>query len=466
MECNLIEIGSLNWSSRLVYSTKLHPKSLLLLSVEARWVKRSSSKPLSKGLQNDSGKELSRMLRTESAILGIEKKANSKRHNNLWPKAILEALDDAIKKNNCESALKIFGLLRKQYWYQPRCQTYTKLLMMLGKCRQADEASVLFETLLLDGLKPTIDVYTALASAYGESGFIEKAFSVVDDMKTVSQCKPDVYTYSILIKCCAKAQRLDLIESVLAEMTYLGIECSTVTYNIVIDGYGKAEMFDEMEVALANMIESSNGCLPDVFTMNSIVAAYGKCGLIEMMEKWYDEFQLMGIRPDITTFNILIRSYGKAGMYDKMDSIMVYMKRRFFSPTVVTYNIIIEVYGKVGNVDKMDETFKTMKHLGMKPNTITYCSLVRGFSRAGKLEKVDSIMRQVDNSDVVLDTTFFNCAISAYGQAGNVEKMSELLISMKERGCRPDHITFATVAQTYDAVGMREAAEDVVKKLQ
>lgn len=54
-----------------------------------------------------SKKDLSRILRTESAIKAIERKANSSKYNNLLPKAVLEALNDAIKQNRWESALKV-----------------------------------------------------------------------------------------------------------------------------------------------------------------------------------------------------------------------------------------------------------------------------------------------------------------------------------------------------------------------
>ncbi|RDY09965.1 Pentatricopeptide repeat-containing protein, partial [Mucuna pruriens] len=356
------------------------------------------------------------------------------------------------------SHLQIFALLRKQYWYEPRCQTYARLLMMLGKCRQPEEASLLFEIMLSEGLKPTVDVYTALVSAYGQSGLLDQAFSTVEDMKSVVDCEPDTYTYSILISCCAKFHHFDLIEHVLAEMSYLGIQCNSTTYNSIIDGYGKAGMFERIDNTLNDMIENGN-CHPDVFTLNSFVGAYGNVGQIDKMEKWYNEFQLMGIKPDITTFNMMIKSYGKAGMYKKMKSVLDFMERRFFTPTIVTYNTVIEVFGKAGEIDKMDQHFLKMKHLGVKPNSITYCSLVSAYSKVGHIDKVDSIMRHVENSDVVLDTPFFNCIISAYGQAGDLKKMSELFLDMRERKCEPDSITFACMIQAYNTQGMTEAAQ-------
>ncbi|PRQ54760.1 putative pentatricopeptide [Rosa chinensis] len=419
---------------------------------------------LSSSKRSSGPKELSRILRTEAAVKNIERKANSNKYNNLWPKAVLEALDEAVANNLWETALKIFGLLRKQHWYEPRCQTYAKLFMMLGKCKQPEQAGLLFELMLTDGLKPTVDVYTALVSVYGKSGLFDKAFSTVDDMKSISDCKPDVYTYSILINCCTKFSRYDLIEQVLAEMSYLGIGCNTVIYNTLIDGYGKAEMFELMEDSLTDMIESGS-CLPDVFTFNSFLGAYGKSGQIDKMEKWYDEFQLMGIKPDLKTFNVLIKSYGTARMYEKMGSVMEFMEKRYFTPTVVTYNIVIEVFGKAGNIVKMEEYFRKMKHQGMKPSSITYCSLVSAYSKAGNINKVDSILRQVENSDVILDTAFFNCIISAYGRAGDINKMGELFLTMEEKKCVPDHITFATMIQACNALGMTAAVEDLKNRM-
>ncbi|XP_042000725.1 pentatricopeptide repeat-containing protein At3g53170-like [Salvia splendens] len=425
--------------------------------------KHTSDSDINSPLQNLqirklSKKELSRVLRKESAIQSVERKANSSKYNNLWPKSVLEALNDAIKQNRWESALKIFNLLRRQQWYEARCQTYTKLLVMLGKCKQPNQAFLLFETMLSDGLKPTVDVYTALVSAYALNGLLDKAFCVIDEMKSVRDCKPDAFTYSTLIKSCIKLHHFDLIELILKEMVHSGIKCTVVTYNILIDGYGKAKHFELMESSLTNMIHSGD-CLPDIFTFNSVIGAYGGCGRIKEMEHWFDEFQLMGLKPDIVTYNILIKSYGNSGLYPKMASVLDFMEKRFFSPTIVTYNITIDTFGKAGNIKKMEEIFLKMKHQGLKPNSVTYSSLVSAYCKAGLLGKIESIIKQVVNSDVVLDTTFFNCIIHAYGNAGDIESMMQFFDAMEANGCKPDNITFSTIIQACRSQGMIDTAQ-------
>ncbi|XP_020575681.1 pentatricopeptide repeat-containing protein At3g53170 [Phalaenopsis equestris] len=465
------------YSSNLLHFTPME----LLQPVSSSWSITSSSAPPEdrrrslpaesakknfnfEGLLKKSKGELSKILRTEAAVIAIEGKARSSKFNNLWPRAVLEALDNSIAGNRWESALKIFALLRKQNWYRPKGQTYARLLTMLGKCRQPEHASSLFRTMISEGFNPTLDVYTSLVGAFGYSGLFDEVMSIIDEMKAISDCKPDVFTYTILIGCCSKLRRFDLIPSLLAEMSYLGIESTSVTYNTLIDGYGKAGLVNEMENCLSLMLESGS-CVPDIFTLNSILSAFGHRRRISEMEKRYIEFQHMGIDPDLTTFNILIKSYGKSGMYEKMIRILNFMKKRCFSPTTITFNTLIECFGKGGKIDEMEYYFRLMKMEGIKPNSITYCSLVSGFSKAGLVEKVPFLIREIENSDVFLDTPFFNSVINAYGEAGDIEIMKEMFLLMKEKKCDPDYVTFATMIKAYNSRSMDVDAQELELKL-
>ncbi|CAN4076839.1 unnamed protein product [Withania somnifera] len=345
-----------------------------------------SSSNTSQGLQC-SNRNLSRILRTEAAIRGIERKANSEKYTNLWPKAVLEALDEAVRDNRWESALKIFNLLRKQHWYEPRCHTYAKLLVMLGKCKQPNQANLLFEIMLADGLQPTVDLYTALVSAYGLSGLIDEALRTIDDMKSVNNCKPDVYTYSILIKCCTKVHRFDMIEYILAEMVYLGIECTSVTYNTIINGYGKAKLFERMESSLANMIESETA-FPDVFTLNSVIGSYGSCGELEKMEKWYEEFQMKheGMKPTSFTYCSLVSAYSRAGLLENVGSIMRQVENSDVVLDTPFFNCIISAYGQAGDIERMVALFLEMNVRKCKPDYITFSTMIQAYNSQGMIE--------------------------------------------------------------------------------
>ncbi|KAJ1691568.1 hypothetical protein LUZ63_015723 [Rhynchospora breviuscula] len=448
--------------SSTFFSPPLHPqrkRAPLLLPLATKDRKRKHASP---PLDPTAKQALSRILTTEAAVLRVGRRAaaamaNAKSKRRLWPRAVLEALDEAIAHGRWEAALQIFSLLRNQVWYKPRSQTYARLIALLGKCGRAKEANEIFHFMRSEGFKPTIDVYTSLAGAYGGAGLLEEAFQIMDEMKTVLQSQPDEYTYTVLINACVRLKQFDHIPRLLDEMTYVGVESNIVTYNSIVDGYGKAGLLEDMECFLHNMLEEAK-CIPDLYTMNSVLWSFGNKGKIDEMERWYGEFQLMGIEPDVQTLNILIKSYGNFHAYRKMISVLRYMNKRFFTPTVVTYNSIIECFGRNGQIEKMEYYFRLMKIKGIKPNSRTYCSLVNSYRKDGMLYKISGVIRQTENSDVTLDTPFFNCVINAFGKAGEVGIMEEMFSLMKEKGCKPDMITFETMIQVYDSCGMVEAA--------
>jgi hypothetical protein len=115
-----------NLRSSIPYSTKFlrdhtHIQTQELPKFFVQLSKRSS-KPASDWLQKDPRKDLSRILRTDAAVKGIVRKANSRKYKQLWPKAVLEALDEAIRENQWENALKVSGFL---FFFGKSCKFFS-----------------------------------------------------------------------------------------------------------------------------------------------------------------------------------------------------------------------------------------------------------------------------------------------------------------------------------------------------
>ncbi|PIN26196.1 hypothetical protein CDL12_01048 [Handroanthus impetiginosus] len=427
-----------------------------LKEIEARERKEETNRKIA------SQKAISIILRREATKAVIEKKkGNSKK---LLPRTVLEALHERITALRWESALKVFELLREQLWYRPNSGIYIKLIVMLGKCKQPEKAHTLFQAMIDEGCVADREAYTALMSAYSRSGHFDKAFSILEQMKQISDCQPDVFTYSILIKSCVQVFDFDKVQWLLSDMQIQGIKPNTITYNTLLDAYGKAKKFMEMESLLVEMLRQRE-CQPDVWTMNSTLRAFGGSGQIEMMEKCYEKFQSAGIEPTIKTFNILLDSYGKTGNYEKMSAVMEYMQRYHFSWTLVTYNIVIDAFGRAGDLKQMEFLFRLMQSEKIKPNCVTLCSLVRAYGHGGKAEKIAAVLRFIDNSDVMLDTVFFNCLVDAYGMMGCFAEMKGVIEMMKRRGCEPDKITYRTMIKAYSVSGMSSHAKELQKEL-
>ncbi|KDP45579.1 hypothetical protein JCGZ_17186 [Jatropha curcas] len=407
-----------------------------------------------------SRKAISVILRREATKAIIEKKKGPTNSKKLLPRTVLEALHDRITALRWESALKVFELLREQLWYRPSPGMYIKLIVMLGKCKQPEKAHELFDAMIAEGCVVSRESYTALLSAYGRSGLLDEAFSLLEEMKNNPDCRPDVHTYSILIKSCLQVFAFDKAQELLSDMAPLGVRANTITYNTLIDAYGKAKMFAEMEATLVKMLSEQN-CEPDVWTMNSTLRAFGGSGQIEMMETCYEKFQSAGIEPNIKTFNILLDSYGKAGDYRKMSAVMEYMQKYHYSWTIVTYNVVIDAFGRAGDLKQMEYLFRLMRSERIKPSCVTLCSLVRAYGEAGEPEKIGGVLRFIENSDITLDIVFFNCLVDAYGKLGCFVEMKGVLELMEQKGCKADKITYRTMINAYSSKGMTKHAKEL-----
>lgn len=334
-----------------------------------------------------------------------------------------------------------------------------KLLVLLGKSGQAISAQRLFDA-MAEEIDPTAELYTALLAAYCRCNLLDEAFLVLDKMKTLPLCLPDVYTYSTLLKACVEASRFELVDSLYQEMSDRMITPNTVTQNTVLGGYGKAGKFDEMERVLSGMLENDT-CKPDVWTMNIILSLFGNRGEIDLMEKWYEKFRGIGIEPETRTFNILIGAYGKKHMYDKMTAVMEYMRKLAFPWTTSTYNNVIEAFADVGDAKNMEYAFSQMRGEAMKADTKTFCCLIKGFSNAGMFHKVVSIIQFAEKLEVPASTTFYNAVISACAKAGDLLEMERVFTRMKDKHFAPDVMTYSILADAYGKEGMTDKIYDL-----
>ncbi|KAJ8630912.1 hypothetical protein MRB53_024235 [Persea americana] len=337
----------------------------------------------------------SRSLPRSTPLKNVKKKIDDRNAAKGWASTVTEALSEKIQKKQWEAALEII----------------------------TDD----------DGIW---DVFTVL----------------LDKMKTLPLCQPDVFTYSTLLKACVEMSRFELVDTLFQEMSERLITPSTVTQNIVLGAYGKAGKFDKMEEVLSGMLESST-CKPDVWTMNIILSLFGNKGQIETMEKWYEKFRSIGIEPETRTFNILIGAYGKKQMYDKMTAVMEYMRKMAFPWTTSTYNNVIEAFADVGNAKNMEYTFNQMCAEKMKADTKTFCCLIKGYGEAGLYQKVVSSVQMAEKLEISANTSFYNALISACTKANDLMEMERVFNHMKNKKCEPDSTT-PTRLQKLESLGV------------
>ncbi|RDX87603.1 Pentatricopeptide repeat-containing protein, chloroplastic, partial [Mucuna pruriens] len=397
-------------------------------------------------------KEIPQTLFFESTVkTAIKKKKKKEKENSgrAWVHSLPEALSYQIHKKHWNIALELFGMLREQPYYQPREDTYMKLTVLLGKSGQPHHAHQLFNSIHEDGCEST-ELYTALIAAYCQNNLVDEAFSILDEMRNLPHCQPDIFTYSTLIEALVDALRFEMVELLYEEMVKRSIMPNTLTQNIVLGGYGKAGRFDQMEKIVSSMMDS-NTCKPDVCTMNTVIRVFGEKGEIDMMEKWYEKFCSFGMQPQRSTFNILIAAYGNKRMYDKMSSVMQCMRKVKCPWTTSTYNNVIEAFAAIGDAENMECAFDQMCAERLKADTKTFCCLINGI-----FHKVISSVSLAEKLRIRETTSFYNAVISACAKEDALVEMERFFKRMKEKECQPDNTTYSVMIEAYRKASMND----------
>ncbi|KAK6163688.1 hypothetical protein DH2020_000552 [Rehmannia glutinosa] len=329
-----------------------------LKEMEARDRKEETNRKIA------SQKAISIILRREATKAVIEKKKgnNSKK---LLPRTVLEALHERITALRWESALKVFELLREQLWYRPNSGIYIKLIVMLGKCKQPEKAHILFQAMIGEGCVVDREAYTALMSAYSRSGLLDKAFLILEQMKKIPNCQPDVFTYSILIKSCL--QVYDFGKATRVSTRRLDHELHTQSFwwqrTNRNDGKVLRKVSERRHRTKHQNVQHTLRFLRQNRKLRKMSA------VMQYMQKYHFSWTLV-------TYNIVIDAFGRAAVLRFVDNSDVMLDTVFF-------NCLVDAYGMMGCFSEMKGVIEMMKRRGCKPDKITYRTMIKAYMMSG-----------------------------------------------------------------------------------
>eukprot|EP00250_Pteridium_aquilinum_P024189 c2859_g1_i1 orf=511-1287(-) len=112
---------------------------------------------------------------------------------------MLAVLTELQRQNECELALKIFDIVRKEFWYEPDEALFSLLVVTLARNERIEEVDKLYTLAAEEGLQPSVRFYTEVLSAQVGAGNLQKAVEVYDELRKAgfAPCDP---AYGILRK--------------------------------------------------------------------------------------------------------------------------------------------------------------------------------------------------------------------------------------------------------------------------
>merc|ERR1719498_566143 len=180
---------------------------------------------------------------------------------------------------------------------------------MLDACAKSSNmhrAVELLGDMRTSGVEPDIITYSTIVKGYCASGDVDRAFRVLNDMKSDDKFAPDEIMYNSILDGCAKQHRVDDALKLLEEMKSTGVVPSNYTLSILVKLLGHSRRLNQA-FAIVEELSQKHGFRPNVQVYTCLVQA---CLLNRRLEKALNVHDTMvkdGCRTDEKFYAVLAR---------------------------------------------------------------------------------------------------------------------------------------------------------------
>ncbi|PKU76918.1 pentatricopeptide repeat-containing protein At5g50390, chloroplastic [Dendrobium catenatum] len=296
------------------------------------------------------------------------------------------------------------------------------LINMYGKCGCIDEARMVFDAM------PDKHVvgWNSIIAGYALSGYSEEALKVYYEMQN-SNVKMDHFTYSIIIRICARLGSLEQGKQAHAGLVRNGFGMDTVACTALVDLYCKWGRMDDARNVFDKMSRKN------LVSWNALIGGYGNHGMGVEAVAMFESMVKEGIVPNHVTFLAVLGACSYSGMLSKGREIFELMAHDpKMKPRAMHYACMIELLGREG---LLDDALALIRNAPLSPTKNMWAALFRACRvhrnlELGKLaaEKLLGMEPEKLGNYIVL--------LNLYNSSGRMNDAAKVLDSLVRKGLR------------------------------
>jgi len=315
-------------------------------------------------------------------------------------------------------------------------------------------------------------------------GDTQKAGQMLLEFERVSG-QPDVMSYNLVLRACAKAVDVDAAERWMKRMESRGVRPTLCSYNTLMDACAKANKPEACEAWLQRMLDAgleanvisyataiyararrgdveaaeawlkrtvAAGVEPDAVSYNSVIHAYSVKGNAAGAEHWLGEMRKKGLQTSVASFTAVIDACAKSGDVPRAEHWLEQMLQDGLEPTVVTFGAMIDACAKAGNLARAEFWHEKMGENGIEPNAHSYSAVINACAKAGGTGGAEAAEQWLDRSEkagIVSDVVIYSGVIDACGKAGDAERALRVFQRMRANGLKPHIVAYAALARPF-----------------
>ncbi|KAI5001513.1 hypothetical protein ZWY2020_026163 [Hordeum vulgare] len=274
---------------------------------------------------------------------------------------ILKSLVEGDKYKEAEAIFEDL-LNEKRASFKPDQKMFHMMIYMYKKAGDYTQARKLFAQMPERGIPQSTVTFNSLMSFEAD---YKEVSSIYDQMQRAG-LKPDVVSYSLLIKAYGKARREDEALAVFEEMLDAGIRPTRKSYNILLDAFAVSGLVEEARTVFKTM--RRHRVEPDLCSYTTMLLAYVNASDMDGAEKFFRRIKDDGLRPNVVAYGTLMKGYSKLDDVEKVMRVYERMRMQGVEPNQTIFTTIMDVHGRNSDFGNAVIWFNEMETRGYPPD--------------------------------------------------------------------------------------------------
>jgi pentatricopeptide repeat protein len=207
----------------------------------------------------------------------------------------------------------------------------------------------------------------------------------------------------------------------------------------LISGYSFKGLFGDAEKLLSQMEEE--GVKPDLVTWNGLISGYSTQGRTEEALTVINRSKSSGITPNVVSWTSLISGCSQNKLYIDALQFFTQMQEENVKPNATTICNLLCACAGSSLLKKGEEVHCFSMKQGFVDDIYVATSLIDMYCKAGKLKVAYNVFNKAQKKTLPC----WNCMMMGYAIHGHGEEVMILYDEMRERGIKPDAITFTAL---------------------
>ncbi|CAH9076337.1 unnamed protein product [Cuscuta europaea] len=308
------------------------------------------------------------------------------------------------KERRVDEAIQLFRKL-PSIGFKPNALTYNILLKSLcleeGRLGEANE---LIADMASKKCSPTTGTYNLLITSHADCGRLADALSILDEMHSAGNVKPDAESYNPIIARLCREKKLGDVTKFLEEMILKQCGPSEGTYNaiaVLCEGEEEEDVQEALKLLETLRVKQ---LLPFNNFYRGVISSFCKKGNTYAAFVLLFGLAMIGFMPDPMIYSALIRGL----CLERMVNAAVEMIRNLhetYVPNIEIFNALVHGLCKAQRTDLSLAMYEEMVMRGYKPNETTYTIIVEGLIHEEEKEMAALLLKELRREEVMSSIT-------------------------------------------------------------